>query len=238
MISDVLQDIREGSGKSTASVAERGRDSVAPVQHTEPDAAWFDNPDAHFTEVVAYMRRLHRRCASSDEFIAALSGLFPDLEDKFARINAGAEVDPCNTDEADSEAELGPGPWVCFQSTAERVAADLAKIADPGGRDPSQPPDEAWFDDPDAHLHDIVDYMERLHVRCDTSDEFIAALSGLFPDLKAKVNKAWAMALEDISEDDLPDPGTAAASGDVVTFMSGAEMLAADLAMLSELRGA
>ena len=237
MIVRVLQDTSEGSEASTALVAERDRGSVNPVKDAEPDEAWFDDPDAHYSEVVYYMRRLHRRCGSSEEFVAALSGLFPDLEDKLARISAGAEIDFGSDNEADSEAELGPGPWVCFRSTAEMVASDLAKIADPGGRDPSQPPDEAWFDDPDAHLREVVDYMERLHVRCDSSDEFVDALSGLFPDLREKIDKARALASEDLSDDELPDPGTAAASGRVVTFLSGAEMLAADLAMLSELGG-
>ncbi len=234
MISRLLQDTSEGSGASTAFVAERGRDSVTPVKDAEPDEAWFDDPDAHFTEVVDYMRRLHRRCGSAEEFVSALSGLFPDLEDKLARIRAGAEIDLGSDNEADSEAELGPGPWVCFQSTAELTSLRLAQIAGPDRRGADDQPDEAWFEDPDAHYDDVVYYIRRLHIRCDSSDEFVAELSGLFPDLKEKVAKSRALAMEDLGDDDLPDPDADIAAGRVVTFLSGAEMLAADLAMLSD----
>ena len=230
----VLQDTSEGSGVSTAFVAERDRDSVTPVKDAEPDEAWFDDPDAHFTEVVDYMRRLHRRCGSSEEFVAALSGLFPDLEDKLARISAGAEIDFGNTDEADSEAELGPGPWVCFQSTAEMVAVELAQIAGPDRRGADDQPDEAWFEDPDAHYEDVVYYMRRLHVRCDSSDEFVGTLSGLFPDLRKKIDKARAFAAEEFDEGCEPSPDADIAAGRVVRFLSSTEMLAADLAMLSD----
>ncbi len=212
---------------------------MTPVEDTEPghakpDEAWFDDPDAHFEEVRDYMRRLHRRCGSSDEFIAALSGLFPDLEDKFARISAGAEIDFGSYDEADAVAELGPGRYVCFRSTAELTALDLAQMAGPDRRGAGDQPDEAWFEDPDAHYDEVVYYIKRLHVRCDSSDEFVAALSGLFPDLEEKVDKSRALAVEDLGDDDLPDPDADIAEGRSVTFLSGAEMLAADLAMLSD----
>ncbi len=234
MIVNVLQNTSEGSGASTAFVAERDRDSVALVHDAEPDEAWFDDPDAHFTEVVDYMRRLHRRCGSSDEFIATLSSLFPDLEDKLARITAGAEIDLGSYDEADSEAELGPGPWVCFRSTAELVAVELAQIAGPDRRGADDQPDEAWFDDPDAHYDDVVYYIRRLHVRCDSSDEFVSALSGLFPDLRVKVAKCRAFAAEEFDEGCEPSPDADIAAGRVVRFLSSTEMLAADLAMLSD----
>ncbi len=230
----VLQDTLDGSGASTAFVAERDRDSVTPVEDAEPDEAWFEDPDAHYDDVVYYMRRLHRRCGSSDEFVAALSGLFPDLEDKLARISAGAEIDLGSYDEADSEAELGPGPWVCFRSTAELVAVKLAQIAGPDRRGADDQPDEAWFEDPDAHYDDVVYYIERLHIRCDSSDEFVGALKGLFPDLEEKVAKCRAFDTEDFGDDELPSPDDDIAAGRVVTFLSGAEMIAADLAMLSD----
>ena len=231
----VLQDTSKGSGASTAFVAERDRDSVTPVQDAEPNEAWFDDPDAHYTEVVDYMRQLHRRCGSAEEFIAALSGLFPDLEDKLNRISTGAEIDPCNTDEADSEAELGPGPWVCFRSTAEMTALNLAQIAGPDRRGADDQPDEAWFEDPNAHHDDVVYYIRRLHIRCDSSDEFVAALEDLFPDLEEKIAKARALAAEEFDEGCEPSPDADIAAGRVVRYLSGAEMLAADLAEELEL---
>ncbi len=229
-----LQDTLEGSGPSTVSVIQRGADSVTLVEHTEPDEAWFDDPDAHFTEVKDYLKRLYRRCGSSDEFIAALNGLFPDLEDKFARIEAGAEISFGHYDEADAVAELGPGPWVCFRSAAESTALNLAQIAGPDRRGANDQPDEAWFEDPDAHYDDVVYYMRRLHVRCDSSDEFVAALGGLFPDLREKVDRSRALAAEDLDDDDFPDPDADIAAGRGVLFLSGAEMLAAHLAMLAD----
>ena len=208
---------------------------MAPMGNTEPDEAWFDDPDAHYAEVRDYMRRLYRRCDSAEEFIGALSGLFPDLEDKVARLNAGAEIDFGSYDEADSIAELGPGPWVCFRSSAESAAVGLAQIAGPDRRGANDQPDEAWFDDPDDHFEDVVYYMERLHVRCDSSDEFITALSGLFPNLRDKVAEVKALVDEDLNDDDVPDPDADIAAGRVVTFLSGAEMIATDLAEELEL---
>ena len=234
MTVNVLQGTLEDSRASAAFVAARDRDSVTPVKDAEPDEAWFDDPDAHYTEVVDYMRRLHRRCGSSEEFVAALSGLFPDLEDKLARINAGAEIDFGSYDEADSVAELGPGPWVCFRSTAELVAADLAQIAGPDRRGADDQPDEAWLEDPDAHHDDVVYYIKRLHIRCDSSDEFVGALKGLFPDLEEKVAKCRAFETEEFDEGCEPSPDDDIAAGRVVTFLSGAEMLAADLATLDD----
>ena len=202
---------------------------MAPMGSTEPDEAWFDDPDAHYAEVRDYMRRLHRRCDSAEEFIGALSGLFPDLEDKVARLNAGAEIDFGSSDEADSIAELGPGPWVCFPSTTELAASELAQIAGPDRRGADDQPDEAWFDDPDAHYEDVVYYMERLHVRCDSSDEFVAALKGLFPNLEEKVAEMRARVPEDL-DDDVPDPDADIAAGRSILFLSGAEMIASMMA--------
>ena len=238
MTIEVLHDSLDGPGTSVAPVIEHARDSVTPVEdtatgHVMPDEAWFDDPDAHFEEVVDYMRRLHRRCGSSDEFIAALSNPFPDLEEKVARITAGEEIDFGSYDEADAVAELGPGRYVCFRSAAELTALDLAQIAGPDRRGAGDQPDEAWFEDPDVHYDEVVYYMKRLHVRCDSSDEFVAALSGLFPDLEEKLAKSRALAAEDLGDDDVPDPDADIAAGRVVTFLSGAEMLAADLATLS-----
>lgn len=229
----VLQDISEGSGTSTA-FAERDRDSVTPVKDAEPDEAWFDDPDAHFEGVVDHMRRLHRRCGSSEEFVTALSGLFPDLEDKLARIRAGAEIDFGSYDEADSIAELGPGPWVCFRSTAELVAADLAQIAGPDRRGADDQPDEAWFDDPDAHYDDVVYYIKRLRVRCDSSEEFVAALKDLFPDLEEKVAKARALAEEEFDEGCEPSPDDDIAAGRSVIYLSSAESCAARIVRESD----
>ena len=242
----------QGPQASVVSTIDRVRDSVAPVGGTEPvpvrpgqpgpttgptragdgdewpgepDEAWFDDPDAHFEAVVDYMKRLHIRCESSDEFVAALSGLFPDLEEKVARVRAGEEVD-FGDDGSDPVAEIAGGPFVRYRSTAELVAANLAKIADPVVLGE---PDEAWFDDPDAHFEAVVDYMKRLHIRCESSDEFVAALSGLFPDLEEKVAKEKALAAEDFGNDE-PDPDADIAAGRCVRYLSGAEMLAADLA--------
>ena len=203
---------------------------MAPVEDTEPDKAWFDDPDAHYAEVRDYMRRLHRRCDSAEEFIGALSGLFPDLENKVARINAGAEIAFGHHDEADATAELGPGPWICFPITAELTAVNLAQIAGPDRRGADDQPDEAWSDDPDAYYDDVMYYMERLHVRCDTADEFIGALSGLFPDLREKVKESRALAVEDLGDDDFSDPDADIVAGRGVLYLSGAEMIAALMA--------
>ena len=63
MTVDLLHDSLDNSGTSTSSVIERGRDSVTPVEDTEPghampDEAWFDDPDTHFEEVPDYMEML------------------------------------------------------------------------------------------------------------------------------------------------------------------------------------
>lgn len=141
------------------------------------------------------------------------------------------------------------GPQASVVSTIDRVRDSVAPV---GGTEPvpvrsGQPgsttgptragdgdewpgePDEAWFDDPDAHFEDVVDYMKRLHIRCESSDEFVAALSGLFPDLEEKVAKERALAAEDFGNDE-PDPEADIAAGRCVRYLSGAEMLAADLA--------
>ena len=91
-------------------------------------------------------------------------------------------------------------------------------------------PDEAWFGDPDAHYEEVVDYMKRLYAHCASSDEFVAALKGLFPDLGEKIAKARARATENLGEDDVPDPDADIAAGRSVIYLSGAEMLAAEVA--------
>ena len=108
-----------------------------------------------------------------------------------------------------------------------------SEVGAAGGDGPGEP-DEAWFDDPDAHLEEVVDYMRRLHARCESSDEFVAALKGLFPDLEEKVAKCRALVAEDLGEDDVPDPDADIAAGRTVFYRSGAEMLAADLATISD----
>ena len=102
----------------------------------------------------------------------------------------------------------------------------------------STEPDEAWFDDPDDHIEDVLYYMERLHVRCDSSDEFVAALRGLFPDLKEKVDRGLALLAEyrDLDDDDLPDPDADIAADRGVLYLSGAEMIAAEMAEELELK--
>lgn len=207
---------------------------MASVEDTKPDKAWFDDPDAHYEEVVDYMRRLYRRCDSAEEFVGELSGLFPDLENKVARISAGAEIAFGHHNEADATAELGPGQWICFPITSELTAVNLAQIAGPDRRGADDQPDEAWSDDPDAHYDEVMYYIKRLHVRCDSSDEFIAALKGLFPNLEDKVAEVRALVAEDLDDDDLPDPDADIAAGRGVLFLSGAEMLATEMAMLSD----
>ena len=101
--------------------------------------------------------------------------------------------------------------------------------AEAGDNWPSEP-DEHWFDDPDAHLDEIVDYMKRLHARCASSDEFVAALKGLFPDLEEKVSRGRAMDQEDLGDYHMPDPDADIAAGRSIIYLSGAELLAADMA--------
>ena len=103
------------------------------------------------------------------------------------------------------------------------------------GDDGPGEPHEAWSDDPDAHLDEVVDYMKRLYARCASSDEFVAALKGLFPDLDEKVAKSKALAAEDLGDDDVPDPDADIAAGRTVFFWCGAEMIAAEMAEEAEL---
>ena len=91
-------------------------------------------------------------------------------------------------------------------------------------------PDEAWCDDPDAHYREVVDYMKGLYAHCESSDEFIAALKSLFPDLEEKVARARALTAEDLGEDDIPDPDADIAAGRSIFYRSGAELMAASLA--------
>ena len=98
---------------------------------------------------------------------------------------------------------------------------------------PSEP-DEAWSDDPDAYYEEVVDYMKRLHARCESSDEFVAALVGLFPGLEKKVAEARALAAEDLGDDDAPDPDADIAAGRGVTYLSSAEFRAALMARMAD----
>ena len=95
-------------------------------------------------------------------------------------------------------------------------------------------PDEAWCDDPDAHYREVVDYMKGLYAHCESSDEFIAALKSLFPDLEEKVARARALTAEDLGEDDIPDPDADIAAGRSIFYRSGAELMAASLATISD----
>ncbi len=94
--------------------------------------------------------------------------------------------------------------------------------------------DEAWLDDPNAHHRDIVDYMKRVYAHSQNSEEFVAALKGLFPDLEEKVAKCRAFETEDLGDDDEPDPDADIAAGRVVSFWCGAEVVAANLATLAD----
>ena len=104
-------------------------------------------------------------------------------------------------------------------STIDRVRDSVAPV---GGTEPRPgwpgEPDEAWSDDPDAYYEEVVDYMQRLHARCESSDEFVAALEGLFPGLEEKVAKARALAAEDLGDDDVPDPDADIAAGRGVIY--------------------
>ena len=91
-------------------------------------------------------------------------------------------------------------------------------------------PGEDWIDDPDAHLDEVLEYMKRLYAHCESSDEFIAALKGMFPDLKEKVDRGLALLAEDPGIDDLPDPDADISAGRSVIYTSGAEMFAAQVA--------
>ena len=73
------------------------------------------------------------------------------------------------------------------------------------GHDWPGEPDEAWVSDPDAYLEEVVGYMKRLYALCEGSDEFVAALKGLFPELEEKVAQGRALDAEEIGDDDL-DP--------------------------------
>ena len=72
--------------------------------------------------------------------------------------------------------------------------------------------------------------MKGLYAHCESSDEFIAALKSLFPDLEEKVARARALTAEDLGEDDIPDPDADIAAGRSIFYRSGAELMAASLA--------
>ncbi len=98
-------------------------------------------------------------------------------------------------------------------------------------------PDGAWRDDPDGHLDDVVDYMKRVYAHSRSSDEFVAALKDLFPDLREKVDRGLALLAEylDLDDVELPSPDDDITAGRGVIYLSGAEMLAAELAEELEL---
>ena len=154
----------------------------------------------------------------------------------------------------ESEHGSPQGPQASVVSTIDRVRDSVTPVGgtEPVPSRPGQPgsttgptragdgnewpgePDEAWFDDPDAHYEDVVDYMKRLHTRCESSDEFVAALEGLFPGLEEKVAKARALAAEDLGDDDVPDPDADIAAGRSVIYPSSAEFLAALMARMAD----
>ena len=105
--------------------------------------------------------------------------------------------------------------------------------ATPGDEWPGEP-DEAWLDDPDAHYEEVVAYMERVYACCESSDQFVAALKGLFPDLAEKVARSRALATEDLGDVSVPDPVADLAAGRSVTYLSGAELCASSIARTSD----
>ena len=139
MAAEALHDPLGASVTSIASVIVRGGDSVTPVGGTEPrpgwpgepDEAWSGDPDAYYEEVVGYMKRLRPRCESSDEFVAALEGLFPGLEEKVAKARALAAEDLGDEDIPDPDADIAAGRGVTYPSSAEFLAALMARTADP-----------------------------------------------------------------------------------------------------------
>lgn len=99
--------------------------------------------------------------------------------------------------------------------------------------EPPGEPNEAWFDDPDADYPEVVDYMKRLYAHCQSSDEFVASLKGLFPDLEEKVAKWTALGTEELGDYELSTDADIA-SGRGVTYLSGAEFLAAMAAHMTD----
>ena len=135
--------------KTASSVIDRSATSVTPVDRTEPGHArpvcsasgatkaadgwpgepnedWFDDPDAYYDEVVEYMNRLYASCESSDEFLAALKGLFPELQDKVARARAMATEEFDEGCEPDADADIAAGRTVFYPSSAEFLASLMA----------------------------------------------------------------------------------------------------------------
>ena len=100
----------------------------------EPDEAWVSDPDAYLEEVVGYMKRLYALCEGSDEFVAALKDLFPELEEKVAQGRA-LDAEEIGDDDLDLDAEIAAGRSVFYSSGAEMLAADMATISDPVVRD-------------------------------------------------------------------------------------------------------
>lgn len=115
----------------------------------------------------------------------------------------------------------------------EMMWPELGSAA-PGDEPPGEP-DEAWLDDPDAHHDEVVGYMKRLYAHCKSSGDFVAALKDLFPDLEEKIAKCRAFAAEESNEGCEPSPDADIAAGRVVTFLSYAEMIAAEMAEEPEL---
>lgn len=134
------------------------------------------------------------------------------------------------TDDYDWEDDFDFGS--CDELPEEMMCPELGSAA--ADDEPPGEPDEAWIDDPDGHHREVVDYMRRVYSHCKTSDEFVSALKDLFPDLKENVAKCRAFAAEDFGEDDEPDPDADIAAGRGVFFWCGAEMIAADMATLTD----
>lgn len=150
-----------------------------------------------------------------------------------------------------------PEPYGSLLGSRKAVASVMDRIADRvtgvGGTEPGRArrhdpapeaamtgddwpgePDEAWLDDPDAHYEEVVDYMERVYACCESSDQFVAALKGLFPDLEKKVARSRALAKTGLGGDSVPDPAAGLAAGRSVTYLSSAELCASSIARTSD----
>ena len=132
------------------------------------------------------------------------------------------------TDDYDWEDDFDFGS--CDELPEEMRWPELGSAA--ADDEPPGAPNDAWRDDPNAHHRDIVDYMKHVYAHSQSSDEFVAALTGLFPDLREKVDRGLALLAEyrDLDDDELPSPDDDIAAGRGVIYLSGAEMLAAELA--------
>lgn len=134
------------------------------------------------------------------------------------------------TDDYDWEDDFDFGS--CDELPEEMRWPELGSAA--ADDEPPGAPNDAWLDDPNAHHRDIVDYMKRVYAHSQSSDEFVAALEGLFPDLEEKVAKCRAFEAEEFDEGCEPSPDDDIAAGRTVFFWCGAEMVAANLATLDD----